>query len=334
MTFAEALSRFQTGNPDGILHPEAGLRLPDKVLIRGETAVAEYFRAHPELFSGLVPISPDSEVTVTFKNNGGALIKIFAYEGKIGKIVEFRPDDIRQRLKLTIEYDGTDFSGFQIQPEGRTVQDELQKAVSLINGAPTAVTGASRTDAGVHALGQVVHFDTNHPFTEDKWVQILRHALPPDIGVVSLEYTHPLFHARYDVEWKEYRYILHFGSPSAFLRNREWTVDPSLNRSRLAQEMQKIVGTHDFSAFCKGANPDGVRTIFQAETADFGDRLHLRFVGDGFLHNMIRLLVGSMVEIASGRSEIDITALLSDRSRRHTRFLAPAGGLYLVSVHY
>ncbi|HOW37685.1 MAG TPA: hypothetical protein PLZ76_02110, partial [Bacillota bacterium] len=156
MTFAEALSRFQTGNPDGILHPEAGLRLPDKVLIRGETAVAEYFRAHPELFSGLVPISPDSEVTVTFKNNGGALIKIFAYEGKIGKIVEFRPDDIRQRLKLTIEYDGTDFSGFQIQPEGRTVQDELQKAVSLINGSPTAVTGASRTDAGVHALGQVV----------------------------------------------------------------------------------------------------------------------------------------------------------------------------------
>lgn len=334
MTFFDALRGFQTGCLDGIFHREVGLRLPDKVLLIGPEAVADYLRIHPGFFAELRQISPDSPVTVTFQNGEGHLIKVFATEDRIGKIVEFHPDEIRQRIKLTIEYDGTDFAGFQIQPTGRTVQDELQKVLAIINANPTPVTGASRTDTGVHALGQVVHFDTKYDFSEEKWRMILRHALPADIGVKQVEKVHPLFHARYDVIRKEYRYVLNLGDYSALRRNREWTVDRSINREILAAQLHKITGVHDFAAFCKGTNEDTIRTVFETQIKDSGDRIELTFNGDGFLHNMIRLLVGSLVDIASGKSQGDIGAILKERNRMHTKSLAPAGGLYLVQIDY
>lgn len=335
MTFADALRTFASGQIDETLfHPETGLRLPDKILLRGPEAVCAHLRAHPEFFAGLLRISPDSSVTVTFKNAAGNFVKVFSYEDRIGKIVQFVPDEVRQRIKLTLEYDGTDFFGFQRQKEDRTVQAELEAALSVINGEPTPVTGASRTDAGVHALGQTAHFDTHRDFSEAKWEMILNHALPKDIVVRKAEKVHPLFHSRYDVLRKEYRYLLRIGNPSALDRNREWAVPGPLDLTRLAAELKKIEGTHDFASFCKGENDDTVRTVYEARMETEGGRLLLTFVGDGFLHNMIRLIVGTLVDIASGKTEDDLSRILSEKSRRSTRSLAPAGGLYLVRIDY
>lgn len=335
MTFLDTLRAFSAGQIDASLfHSETGLRLPDKTLLRGPEAVCAHLRAHPEFFDGLLRISPDSSVTVTFRNAAGNFVKVFAEEDRIGKIVQFVPDEVRQRIKLTLEYDGTDFFGFQRQKEDRTVQGELETALSVVNGEPTPVTGASRTDAGVHALGQVAHFDTHRDFSEAKWEMILNHALPKDISVRKVEKVHPLFHSRFDVLRKEYRYVLRLGNPSALDRNREWAVPGPLDPSRLAAELKKVEGTHDFASFCKGENDDTVRTIFETRMETDAGRILLTFVGDGFLHNMIRLIVGTMVDIASGKIEDDLSRILAEKSRRSTRSLAPAGGLYLVRIDY
>ena len=335
MTFSEALRAFSSGRiEESLFHPETGFRLPDKSLLRGPEAVCAHLRSHPELFEGLLQISPDSSVTVTFRNASGDFVKVFSFGDRIGKIVHFVPDEIRQRIKLTLEYDGTDYYGFQRQKEDRTVQGELETALAVVNGGPTPVTGASRTDAGVHALGQVAHFDTHRDFSEEKWEMILNHALPKDIAVRKVEKVHPLFHSRYDVLRKEYRYVLRLGSPSALNRNREWAVPGPLDLSRLADELKKVEGTHDFASFCKGENDDTVRTIFETRMEADQGRLLLTFVGDGFLHNMIRLIVGTIVDIASGKIEDDLSRILSEKSRRSTRSLAPARGLYLVRIDY
>jgi tRNA pseudouridine38-40 synthase len=335
MSFPELIPVFLTGHLEGLLHPQCGLRLPDKRLLLGPELITEYLENHPEWYVGMRQISPDSPVTVTFRNDAGSLIKVFSIDKLIGKIIEFHPNEIRQRIKLTIEYDGTDFAGFQTQKaDQRTVQQELETALTLIHAKPTSATGASRTDAGVHAFGQVVHFDTRYDFDESKWMMILNHALPPDLRVVRVEKVHPLFHARYDVIGKEYRYVINLGSYSALQRNREWTPEDRIDLEMLRTEMNKIIGTHDFSSFCKGANDDSVRTIHEVRMESEGNHVVLTFAGDGFLHNMIRLLVGSMVQIAAGKSERDILGLLAEKNRKKTQFLAPAGGLYLVKVSY
>jgi tRNA pseudouridine38-40 synthase len=333
--FLSAAATFAAGNLEmTTFHADIGLRLADKTLILGTESVVAYFLRHPTFFVGMERLSPDSPVTVTYRNQAGDLIKLFSTEGLVGKIVEFRPTDIRQRIRLTIEYDGTDFAGFQTQNDVRTVQKELETILSMVNDYPTAIAGASRTDAGVHAYGQVVHFDTKHDFSESKWKMILSHALPGDIGIKKVENVHPLFHARYDVIDKEYRYVLNLGEFSALKRNYEWTVERKLDLDILQRELDSLVGTFDFASFCKGENSDTVRTISSATMLQNQDHLTLSFIGDGFLHNMIRLLVGSLVDISSGKSFVCMQEILSGRSRKHTTTLAPSGGLYLMKINY
>lgn len=334
MSFLQYAASFLKGKLEGIFHPETRLIFPDKSVLLGKVSVLEYFNNHPEFFQGMERISPDSDVTVSFRIHDGGLIKIFSYEDFVGKIIWFEPSVVRQRIKLTLEYDGTDFRGFQMQKDLRTVQSELTEVLTRINNQPTPVTGASRTDAGVHALCQVAHFDTQYDLTEAKWKMILNHALPTDLHVIKAEKVHPLFHSRFDVSTKEYQYILNLGEYSALRRNQEWFLEYPIDLSILERELAKIVGTHDFQSFCKGENDSTIRTIYEASMKQEGDRIILKFRGNGFLHNMIRLLVGSMVAIASGIPSRDITSILTDRNRDHTKYLAPSGGLYLVHIDY
>lgn len=334
MSFLQYAEQFKLGNLEGIFHPETRLIFPDKSVIFGRDSVLEYLRNHPQFFQGMERISPDSDVTVSFRIPDGDLIKIFSYEAYVGKIIWFEPSVVRQRIKLTLEYDGTEFRGFQMQKDLRTVQSELTEVLTRINNYPTPVTGASRTDAGVHALCQVVHFDTQYDFSEAKWKMILNHALPTDLHVIKAEKVHPLFHSRFDVSAKEYQYILNLGEYSALRRNQEWCLESPIDLAILERELKKIVGTHDFQSFCKGENESTIRTIYEASMKRDGDHLILTFHGDGFLHNMIRLLVGSMVAIASGLPSQDINSILADRNRDHTKYLAPSGGLYLVRIEY
>jgi len=334
MSFLACAALFMKGEIAGVLHAETRLVMPDKSVICGSEAVSAYFLDHPDFFVGMEWISPDSQVTVSYRIAEGGLIKVFSYDDLIGKIIWFEPTVVRQRIKLTLEYDGTLFAGFQMQKDQRTVQSELTDVLSRINDHPTAVSGASRTDAGVHAFGQVAHFDTNHDFSERKWKIILNHALPADLHIVNVEKVHPLFHARFDVDTKEYQYILNLGDYSALRRNQEWSLEHPIDLGVLESELAKIVGTHDFQSFCKGENESTVRTIYEAKMTVQDTHVILHFKGNGFLHNMIRLLVGSMVAIASGVSSVDMTTILSDRNRIHTKYLAPSGGLYLLRITY
>lgn len=332
--FLEAVKAFSQGNFTPFLHSECSFRKADKTFIDGKPAVMEHLREHPDFFKEMEIISPESIWTMSLKNAEGNLIKMYSENGLIHKISEFKPDEVRQRVRCVISYDGTNFAGFQTQNDVRTVQKEIASVVSVVNDYLTPVTGSSRTDSGVHAYGQVIHFDTHHDFIAQKWKMILNHALPEDIHVEECELVHPLFHARFDVISKEYRYVINLGEYCPLRRHYEWTIHQKIDLDVLQKELKKIEGTFDFASFCKGENEVTVRTIYEASMELNGTQLVLKFRGNGFLHNMIRLIVGSLIDIASGKSEMDMNQLIDDQNRTHTKSIAPGWGLYLVKINY
>lgn len=238
-----------------------------------------------------------------------------------------------RRIKAVISYDGTSFSGFQVQRSDRSVQGEIEKVLSEIHHEEKRIAGASRTDAGVHALHQVIHFDTNRDDSLEKWMYYLNRRLPKDIYVQHLEEVHPLFHSRYDVLRKEYRYRLNRKEYNPLQRNYEW-FQKDINVDALRNEMLSLVGTHDFTSFSKGDKEDKTRTIFDARVEEQEDILELVFIGDGFLRYMIRLIVFALVKIAKNEMDSTIMNLLEEKSRKKTIHLAPAGGLYLANIEY
>jgi tRNA pseudouridine38-40 synthase len=243
------------------------------------------------------------------------------------KTVEFR------RIGMIVSYDGTAYSGFQIQVGLRTISQELQNAVSFVNDCQTKVVGASRTDEGVHALRQTVHFDTFHPFSPNKWKEILNHRLPFDIHIVDVWEADPTFHARYDVSSKIYEYRLNFGEYNPIRRHLEWTV-PRVDVERLKSIVGQFEGTHDFTSFCTHQKENNIRTVLRAETRLENNHCILTFEATGFLHHMIRLIVSTSLRIARGELKDDVATLLSARSRRKTTHIAPPSGLTLVDVRY
>jgi len=333
MTPAELRDAIERRGVADCLHPLAAMKTEDGRVHAGRDAVLEALFATPSRFDGFTAFEDGSRASVAGRNAAGIALKLSLYEGLVGRIVAKRPEPGRQRMRLVVAYDGTEFFGFQRQLELRSVQAELEGLVSRVNGVATTVNGASRTDTGVHARGQVVHFDTVRDFDSAKWMTILNHAAPDDLCVVSAERTHPLFHSRFDVWEKEYRYTLDLGAYDPLKRHFRWYCGP-LDADVLSREIVKIVGTHDFTSFCKGEKDSKVRTIKEARVEQNGSELVLVFVGDGFLHNMIRLLAASLVGIAKGELDVDMRALLDAKNRDRTRDLAPPGGLTLIRVDY
>jgi tRNA pseudouridine38-40 synthase len=197
----------------------------------------------------------------------------------------------------------------------------------------TVLNGASRTDTGVHAAGQVVHFDTTRTIPPDRWKVILNHSLSPDLHVVDASYAHPLFHSRFDVHEKEYRYTIDQGEFDPLRRRYAWYTE-AFDVSILEREMKSVLGTHDFTSFCTGEQDIPIRTIREARVERDGTKVVLVFIGEGFLHHMIRILVATLVRIAQGRMKEDIASLIAARSRVKTKEIAPAAGLCLMRVKY
>ena len=201
------------------------------------------------------------------------------------------------RYKAIIAYDGTNFSGFQRQPNGRTVQAELEALLTrMADGQPIMVHGSGRTDAGVHALGQVIHFD----FPYERPLERMRYALdtqsPEDIAVASVEQVTEDFHARYLVVEKTYQFKVDIGKPRSPFRRHYASYYPyPLDLERIRQALPDLLGTHDFTSFCASGSSveDKVRTIHEASMVvnEAGDQLTFTFRGDGFLYKMIRILV-------------------------------------------
>ncbi len=242
------------------------------------------------------------------------------------------------RIKLIIEYLGTGYHGWQVQDNAQTVQAEMEKAVHRITGEEVRVTGAGRTDAGVHALGQVAHFDTHSKIPAEKFQDALNAVLPADVAVLSSGKAESGFHARFSSVSKTYEYrILNQRPRSPVMENRAWHIRDKLNISKMCQAADCFLGEHDFSAFCSSGSSVSTyeRSIYISKWIEERDCLVYRVKGNGFLYNMVRIMTGTMVEIGLEKRFPDsILALLDGKDRNQSGMTAPAHGLYLVTVHY
>lgn len=244
------------------------------------------------------------------------------------------------RIKLIIAYDGSGFEGYQIQPKGRTVQGELEQALSVIHkGTAVRVHASGRTDAGVHASGQVVHFDTPLGIPDNRWAMALNTRLPGAIRILSAETVPDGFHARFSATGKTYRYIWHLSDViSPF---RRYFTTPSLgvtpDVARMEAGARHLIGTHDFTSFCSAKTDveDKVRTIESIRFERQGEELHMVISGSGFLYNMVRIIAGTLWMCGKGELDPeDIPEILAAKDRSQAGKTAQAQGLYLENVRY
>lgn len=250
------------------------------------------------------------------------------------------------RLKLTLAYDGHPHDGWQSQPHGNTIQDLVEKAASATAKRTIRIHGSGRTDAGVHALAQVAHFEVPDGIRMEpaNWVPALNTKLPPSIRVLDAELVSAGFHSRFSAVAKTYRYELDTGPVlSPFRHGRAWHDSRPLERDRLEAAIAAFLGRHDFEGYCarrgnETESTDHHRTLTRATLEPTATGWRLTFSGDGFLYKMVRLLVGTAVRVAQGRMPIAELAGLLDQPaglpRGRSSHCAPAAGLYLERVDY
>jgi len=243
-----------------------------------------------------------------------------------------------RNIRLTLEYDGTAYAGWQVQANAPTVQAAVEEALRRLLKAPRRVTAAGRTDAGVHALGQVVNFSTDARVPLKGFVHGLNGLLPRDVAVRAAAEVPPEFDSRRSAVGKLYRYHLHCSpTPSAFGRRIRWHVPRPLDLAAMRAGAQCLVGVHDFSAFRSAGcdAPHAVREIFAINLLERGETLELAVRGSAFLRNMVRIVVGTLVEVGEGRRHPDsLAALLACGDRTQAGATAPPQGLFLVAVEY
>jgi tRNA pseudouridine38-40 synthase len=242
-------------------------------------------------------------------------------------------------VKIVVEYDGTDFCGFQKQPSVRTVQGELEHSLRRVFQAQSVHTdGSGRTDAGVHAKGQVVSFEAPHGFPVDRIVPAVNGYLPPDVKLMSAEHVPEGFHARYSARARTYTYvIMNRELPSALLARYVWHVRGHLNVQTICLAADEMTGFRDFASFgmpsVEGAST--VREVFSLKIRRRGNKVFFFIRGTAFLRSMVRAMVGTLVEAGLGRrGPEDVAAIVNAKDRQAVRMVAPPQGLYLTSVEY
>ena len=243
-----------------------------------------------------------------------------------------------RNLRLDICYDGTRYRGWQRLPgKDDTIQGKLETALSRILGEPIEISGSGRTDAGVHAQGQVANFRCESKMSAEEILDNLRRYLPEDIGIYSCRDVSPRFHARLNAKEKTYRYrIWNSQKPCVFERRFVTVMPEALDVKAMEEAAALLCGEHDFSAFCGNAKmkKSTVRFIRSIEIRREGEELQLFFTGNGFLHNMVRILVGTLVEVGRSERRPDSIPELFGGKRAEAGFLAPAQGLCLMEVDY
>lgn len=241
-----------------------------------------------------------------------------------------------RNIKLTIQYDGAGFSGWQYQPRLRTIQGELETAIEKLTGKRETLYGAGRTDAGVSALGQVANFRTASRLPAKKFRDGLNFHLPSDILVRAAEDAPDEFHARYDAICRRYEYRIG-GRETVVEHGRIWEVRGTLDRKRMEAAADLIMGEHDFSTFCVVASrkPDNRCLVYRSRWVWEGESGRYEITADRFLHTMIRSLVGAMVDLGRGRMTMrQFRTVFAAGDHRAIRHVAPAGGLCLIAVDY
>lgn len=243
--------------------------------------------------------------------------------------------------KLLISYDGTNYCGWQVQPNGVTIQQLLEEKCAIILREKTRIFGSGRTDAGVHAFGQTAHFHTALPVDPFRFLNSLNSLLPPDIRVKTMEPVSTAFHARYSARSKIYHYHLNLNTYNdPFRRLYAWHIRETLDLALLKQAATHFLGTHDFTAFANEAHAgsaahDAVRTLTRLDVLEENGTVRLEFEGDGFLYKMVRNIVGTLYDVARGKTSLNaIPGILASKDRRLAGQAAPPHGLFLVEVKY
>lgn len=244
-----------------------------------------------------------------------------------------------RNIKLTIEYDGRRYLGWQrLGDSEKTIQGKIESTLNQMTGEKIEITGSGRTDTGAHARGQVANFKTESDMNEAEMVDFLNRYLPQDIVVKKAEEVPERFHARYNAVGKQYSYyVWNDPIPSAFERYRSFYYPDELDFIKMEEACWKLTGTHDFIGFSalKKTKKSTVRTIERISIDKEGSMLHFTFEGDGFLHKMVRILMGTILEIGAGRLELEvIDEVLEKKIRQDAGETVPAQGLFLDEVYY
>ncbi len=243
-----------------------------------------------------------------------------------------------RNIKLTIEYDGREFNGWQKQPNKLNIQGNIEKVISDITKEEIEIIGSGRTDAGVHALGQVANFKTNSTIPIEKFAIAINSRLKKSIVIKKAEEVDERFHSRYNCKQKTYRYIINNSETgSAIYRNLEYNIKNHLDVEKMQEASKYFVGEHDFSAFKASgtSSKSSVRTIYSAKVEKEGERIIIELTGNGFLYNMVRIISGTLVEVGLGKIKPEqIPEIIQSKNRQNAGKTLPPYGLYLVEVNY
>ena len=243
-----------------------------------------------------------------------------------------------RNIKLTIEYDGKDFNGWQKQPTKLNIQGTIEQAIKIVTGEEVDLMASGRTDAGVHAFGQVANFKTNSNIPIEKIPIALNSNLKKSIRIISAEEVDERFHSRLTCKRKTYRYVINNSEfSSAIYRNLETHIPQKLDIEKMKQAAKYFEGEHDFKAFKASgtSSKSSVRTIYKAEVYQEGDRIMIELTGNGFLYNMVRIIAGTLVEVGFGKIEPNtIPEIIENKKRENAGKTLPPNGLYLMKVIY
>jgi len=244
-----------------------------------------------------------------------------------------------KNYKIIVQYDGTRYKGWQVQNStDMTIQGKLQSVLEEMTGQPVELIGSGRTDAGVHAIGQVANFHADTKKTPQEILEYLNHYLPMDIAVLSIEEVPERFHSRFHAISKTYLYRIHTGMiPDVFMRKYKYTYKEPLDVNRMKEAAGYMIGTHDFMAFCgnKKMKKSTVRTVMSIDFLEKENELVIFYTGDGFLQNMIRIMTGTLIEVGSGRKEPkEIEEIIRNKDRSAAGYTVPPEGLALLEVQY
>ena len=243
-----------------------------------------------------------------------------------------------RNIKLTIEYDGKEFNGWQKQPNKLNIQGNIEQAISQVTGEIAELNASGRTDAGVHALGQVANFKTNSTIPIDKFAIAINTNLKKSIRIIKAEEVDERFHSRLSCKRKTYRYIINNSNQgTAIYRNLETNITIPLDEKKMCEAVRYFIGEHDFKAFKASgtSSKSSVRTIYDANVYRKGDRIFIELTGNGFLYNMVRIIVGTLVDVGLGKIEPNkILEIINSGKREKAGKTLPPQGLYLVKVEY
>ncbi|EFM11461.1 tRNA pseudouridine synthase A [Paenibacillus curdlanolyticus YK9] len=243
-----------------------------------------------------------------------------------------------RNIVMTVSYDGTTYSGFQSQPSGNTIQDIVETAIHSLTGEQLRIIGSGRTDAGVHARGQVFNFHTESRIPQERWALAMNTRLPDDIVILEAWEAPEAFHARHSAKRKTYRYTIDRRKfPDVFSRMYAFHHPTPLQVGAMREALTHLIGEHDFTSFTsiQSTQPHHVRTIFEAWLEEDGPLLYLFVTGNGFLYNMVRIIAGTMMWVGEGKlAPADIPAMLAAVDRTCAGPTAMAHGLMLWNVEY